>query len=251
MFEMLVTIAAAVIATLYGFSKSIFMNGPHQRMYRFGLIGVIVCILLFCIIYRQYRNHKIRRMNVNLGDYLYYHKFTSPLYRIGYLISYVIQNIFFDYTYMKRNFNFCKGLNVYDDNVSEYYIKFRNTWYQYLGLLFRRHRISISRLRAFAAEKKNEMIYNALETEEEKALYTQFRKDVDRYYEEHNHNMNKSCMGFIPNHEKIYDYYKDNLGRVYISRNYVEEHEPKIQELVSRKNARDGSDVNDFKKWIR
>ena len=52
--------------------------------------------------------------------HLYYDKYTSPLYRAGYFISYLIQNILFDYTYMKRNFNFCKGLDVYDGGAFSY-----------------------------------------------------------------------------------------------------------------------------------
>ena len=65
---------------------------------------------------------------------------------------------------MKRNFNFCKGLDVYDGGVSEYYIKFRNTWYRYLKLTLMRHRISLKKLQAFSCDMKNEMIIAALET---------------------------------------------------------------------------------------
>lgn len=250
MFEMILTVIVTVGAALYGLSQSIFMNGPHQHLYRMIAVAIIILFIIVSNIHRIVRNRRIKALHVNLEDYLYYHKFTSPLYRAGYLVSYFIQNILFDYTYMRRNFNFCKGLNVYDDNVTEYYIKFRNTWYKYSGLLVKKHRISVKRLRAFAAEKKNEMIFNALETADERNLYIQFRKDCEDYYLEHGF-LTGSSMSFIPNHDKVHQYYQNNLARVYDARHYVERHEDEIKDLVGRKNARDGADVNDFKKWIR
>lgn len=247
MFEMFITVLAALAASIYGLSNSIFMNGPHQRLYR---IILFVCIFVFITVlyfYREIRNNRIRKLNVDLDDYLYYEKYTSLLYRIGYFISYLIQNIFFDYTYMKRNFNFCKGLDVYDGGVSEYYIKFRNTWYKYLSLTLKRHKLSLKKLQAFAAVMKNEMIFNALPNEEIKAYYRLFEHEATACFEEH-HSITKEQMRAFESYPFIHPFYRKHVLKHYNVLLYVEKHEPRIKELVNLQDFRSKRDVNDYKK---
>lgn len=176
MFEMFATIVAACAAAIYGLSRSVFMSGVHRNLYRAAFIGIIILVYVTYRIYHYIKFKNIKKLNVDFDDYLYYDKYTSPLYRAGYFISYLVQNILFDYTYMKRNYNFCKGLDVYDGGVSEYYIKFRNTWYRYLKLTMIRHRISLKKLQAFSCDMKNEMIIAALNTPEEKEMLTSLQK---------------------------------------------------------------------------
>ena len=247
MFEMFVTVLAAIIAGAYGLSKSVFMNGPYRNYYRLGLLIVIILILVISVSYRRIRNDRIRRMNVDLEDYLYYHKYTSLLYRIGYFISYLVQNILFDYTYMKRNFNFCKGLDVYDGGVSEYYIKFRNTWYKYLSLTIKRHNISLRKLQAFAAVMKNEMIFDALPDEETKAYYRLFNHEAAACYEE-NHKVTYELMSKFESYDKVMKIYRKHVMKRYKVMLYVEKHEPRIKELVNLQDFRSKRDVNDYKK---
>ena len=247
MFEMFITILAAIIAGAYGLSKSVFMNGPYRNYYRIGLIIFIILLIAITTGYRKIRNDRIRKMNVNLDDYLYYHKYTSLLYRIGYFISYLVQNILFDYTYMKRNFNFCKGLDVYDGGVSEYYIKFRNTWYKYLVLTLKRHRISLKKLQAFAAVMKNEMIFEALPDDETKAYYRLFEHEAKACFEE-NHKVTLELMTKFESFEKVMKVYRKHVLKHYQVLLYVEKHEPRIKELVKLQDFRSKRDVNDFKK---
>ena len=247
MFEMFVTVGAALFATIYGLSKSVFMNGPYKNYYRLGLVAFIIVFYLAHRIYHDAKNSHITRLKVDLTEYLYYEKYTSPLYRIGYFISYLIQNILFDYTYMRRNFNFCKGLDVYDGGVSEYYIKFRNTWFRYLKLTLCRHRVSLKKLQAFAAKTKNDMIFDALETAEQKDKYKQFSSETEAYYNENN-SVEKSSMKKFPNYKEIDSFYIKNLLRYYKVMNYVKKHEPVIIDYVNRQNLHTKKDVNDFKK---
>lgn len=247
MFEMFVTVGAALFATIYGLSKSVFMNGPHRNYYRLGLLAFIIIVYLAHRIYCDTRNSHITRLKVDLTEYLYYEKYTSPLYRIGYFISYLIQNILFDYTYMRRNFNFCKGLDVYDGGVSEYYIKFRNTWFRYLKLTLGRHRVSLKKLQAFAAKTKNDMILDALESEEQKETYKLFSSEAEAYYLEQ-HSMDKSNMKKFSGYKEIDSYYIKNLLRYYKVMIYVQKHEPLIIDYVNRQNLHTKKDVNDFKK---
>lgn len=247
MFEMFVTVGAALFATIYGLSKSVFMNGPYKNYYRLGLVAFIIVFYLAHRIYHDAMNSHITRLKVDLTEYLYYEKYTSPLYRIGYFISYLIQNILFDYTYMRRNFNFCKGLDVYDGGVSEYYIKFRNTWFRYLKLTLCRHRVSLKKLQAFAAKTKNDMIFDALETAEQKDKYKQFSSETEAYYNENN-SVEKSSMKKFSNYKEIDSFYIKNLLRYYKVMNYVKKHEPVIIDYVNRQNLHTKKDVNDFKK---
>ncbi len=247
MFEMFITILAALIAALYGFSRSVFMNGPHQQYYQIGLIVFIVLLVLFTTIRINIRNNRIRELNVNLEDYLYYEKYTSFIYRIGYFLSYLIQNILFDYTYMRRNFNFCKGLDVYDGGVSEYYIKFRNTWYKYLDLTLRRHRVSLKKLQAFAATMKNEMIFNALDDDEIKAYYRLFEHESKAYFEEF-HNLTAKAMSSFESYSHVNTIYRKHVLKHYKVLLYVEKKEPRIKELVNLQEFRSKRDVNDYKK---
>lgn len=247
MFEMFVTIVAALFATIYGLSQSVFMNGPYKNYYRLGLAAFIIVFYLAYRIYHDAKNSHISQLKVDLTEYLYYDKYTSPLYRIGYFISYLIQNILFDYTYMRRNFNFCKGLDVYDGGVSEYYIKFRNTWFRYLKLTLSRHRVSLKKLQAFAAKTKNDMIFDALETEDKKEIYKLFASETEAYYNEH-HSVEKSVMKKFSNYSMIDSYYVKNLLRFYRVTNYVKKHEPIIIDYVNRQNLHTKKDVNDFKK---
>lgn len=247
MFEMFITIVAALAASAYGLSKSVFMNGPYRNYYRIALVATIATILIVSSLYRKIRNDRIRRMNVNLDDYLYYHKYTSLLYRIGYFISYLIQNIIFDYTYMKRNFNFCKGLDVYDGGVSEYYIKFRNTWYKYLSLTFKRHRISLRKLQAFAAMMKNELIFEALPDDETKAFYQLFDHEAKACFDE-NHKVTQELISKFESYDKVMKVYRKHVLKRYKVLLYVEKHEPRVKELVSLQDFRSKRDVNDFKK---
>ena len=244
---MFVTVGAALFATIYGLSKSVFMNGPYKNYYRLGLVAFIIVFYLAHRIYHDAKNCHITRLKVDLTEYLYYEKYTSPLYRIGYFISYLIQNILFDYTYMRRNFNFCKGLDVYDGGVSEYYIKFRNTWFRYLKLTLCRHRVSLKKLQAFAAKTKNDMIFDALETAEQKDKYKQFSSETEAYYNENN-SVEKSSMKKFSNYKEIDSFYIKNLLRYYKVMNYVKKHEPVIIDYVNRQNLHTKKDVNDFKK---
>ncbi|MDO4977718.1 MAG: hypothetical protein Q4E53_10710 [Eubacteriales bacterium] len=247
MFEMFITIVAAVAMSIYGLSKSVFMNGPYQEEFRIGLLILIVVIILYAIIRINVRNNRIRGMNVNLDDYLYYEKYTSFIYRIGYFISYLIQNILFDYVYMKRNFNFCKGLDVYDGGVSEYYIKFRNTWYKYLSLTIKRHRVSLKKLQAFAAVMKNEMIFNALPDEETKAYYRLFEHEARACFDE-THSVTSEQISKFESYKFVNKTYRKHVLKHYKVLLYVEKHEPRIKELINLQDFRSKRDVNDYKK---
>lgn len=247
MFEMFITLIAAIAASAYGLSRSVFMNGPYRNYYRLGLLVFIILVIFISVTYRSIRNSRIRRMNVNLEHYLYYHKYTSILYRIGYFISYLIQNILFDYTYMRRNFNFCKGLDVYDGGVSEYYIKFRNTWYKYLSLTMKRHRISLKKLQAFAAVMKNEMIYEALPDDEIKAYYKLFDHEAAACFEE-NHKVTRDLMSKFESYSHVNKTYRKHVLKHYKVLLYVEKKQPRIKELVNLKDFREKRDVNDYKK---
>lgn len=244
---MFLTFVVAIGAAIYGLSQTVFMEGPHQVFYRVTAILIILIIILFYYIRRSIRKRHLRKLNVNFEDYIYYDKFTSPLYQIGYFISYFFQNLLFDYTYMRRNFNFCKGLDTYDAGVSEYYIKFRNTWYNYLRLLLVRHRVSIHKLKSFACAMENELIFSAMEDEGQKALYKAFSDQVEAYMAE-NHYMNKTIIQRFDHCFDIDRYYRNNLATRWHMLEYVEKKEPVIQELVQRQDLRGRRDVNDFKK---
>ena len=247
MFEMFITVLAAIAAALYGFSKSVFMNGPHRHLYRTALVVGIMIVYVIVFGYRHIRNSRIHKLNVDFDDYMYYEKYTSPLYRAGYFISYLIQNILFDYIYMRRNFNFCKGLDVYDDGVGEYYVKFRGTWYQYLKITLLRHRVSISKLLAFSATTKNEMILDAIETEEDREPYDALLKEVEEKYQEC-HLMADYIMMKLPHYDAVSPLFRKNLIQHYQAINRIEENEPYIIDYVNRKNKRAKNDVNAFKK---
>lgn len=247
MFEMFITALAAALVALYGFSRSVFMTGPNQFYYQFGLAVVLLILFIFFTIRRWTRHHRIKSMHVDLDEYMYYEKFTSPLYRVGYFLSYLLQNIFFDYTYMRRNFNFCKGLDVYDGGVGEYYIKFRNTWYRYLRLTLMRHNVSIKKLQSFSSQTKNEMILQALEHDEEREVCLNFAKAVEKVFQE-KHVMGDHLMRPLNDYGKVPLYYKENLIRIYQSRIYLTQYEPEIIALVNLMERHSQKDINDFKK---
>ena len=247
MFEMFLTFVVAIGAAIYGLSHTVFMEGPNQIYYRAGAIAIVLVIVLFYYIRNTIRKRHLRKLKVNIEDYNYYDKFTSPIYQIGYFISYFFQNLLFDYTYMRRNFNFCKGLDAYDAGVSEYYIKFRNTWYNYLRLLLIRHRVSLHKLRSFACAMKNDLIFSALEEEEQKILYKSFSDQVEAYMEEH-HFMNKTILQRFDHCFEIDRYYRNNLAKRWHMLEYVEKKEPVIKDMVQRQDLRGRRDVNDFKK---
>lgn len=247
MFEMFITVVAAIIATVYGVSNSVLMHSPHRHIYWAIIISVIVLIIIIYNLHHLLKRRHLRRLDVDADDYYYYDKFTSILYRIGYLISYLIQNILFDYKYMQRNFNFCKGLDVYDGGVSEYYIKFRNTWYRYLPLTLLRHRISLSKLKAFACTMKNDMILDAMTDPAKKAAHLQFTEEVAERVEKHPY-MNRALMEQVPGVHEIDSLYKSNLRKYWTSVIYAKKKEPKVVNLVERQNFRGKRDVTDYKK---
>ncbi len=247
MFEMFITFVVAIGAAIYGLSQTVFMEGPNQLYYRLGAITIIVFLILFYYIRNTIKKRHLRKLHVNIDDYYYYDKFTSPLYQIGYFISYFFQNLLFDYTYMRRNFNFCKGLDTYDAGVSEYYIKFRNTWYNYLKLLIIRHRVSLHKLRSFACAMMNELIFTAMEDEEKKAFYKSFSDQVEAYMDEH-HYMNRAIIQRFEGCSDIDSYFRRNLTKRWHMLEYVKKKEPVIIDLVQRQDLRGRRDVNDFKK---
>ncbi len=251
MFEMFATIIAACTAAIYALSRSIFMNGPHRNIYRAALVIFLLVIYLIHRIYRFVKFRQIRKMNVNLEDYLYYDKYTSPLYRIAYYISYLIQNILFDYTYMRRNYNFCKGLDVYDGGVSEYYIKFRNTWYRYLKLANIRHRISLKKLQAFACDMKNELIIASLSSPEEKEQYHSFDKEIKEYFKEHSQEpdlLREEHLKNLSYYETVAPLFRKNLIKHCRSVTYAKKYEPELIAMVEKQNFRKERDINDYKK---
>lgn len=249
MFEMFFTALVTVGIALYGFSQSVFMSGPHVFYYRAALFTVILLILLVQI-YRHWSRHlNLVKLKVDIEEYMYYEKFTSILYRAGYYISYLIQNILFDYIYMRRNFNFCKGLDVYDGGVGEYYIKFRNTWYRYLKLTNLRHKVSIRKLQSYAAQTKNEMILKAMDTDEEREICKNFAKAVDEVFLE-KHVMGDYLMMKLPDYDKVPLYFRKNLIRLYQNRIYLDEYEPVVIHMVDFLNQHAQRDVNDYKKTI-
>ncbi len=247
MFEMFLTIMAALIAALYGLSQSVLMNGPHRNYYRIGLIAIILIVYILYKIHHNARRSHVRRLHVDPETYIYYDKYSSFLYRAGYLISYFIQNILFDYIYMWRNFNFCKGLDVYDGGVSEYYMKFRHTWYRYMRLTRRRHKLSLKKLQAYAADVKNQMIADAAQTEEEKELYLRFSARAKEYFDEHQI-LTRSVMKTFPEYQKVDWYYRKNTLLNYKVIAYVRKYEPEIKEMVRQKEAWAQQDLNNFRK---
>ena len=247
MFEMFATIVADCAAAIYGLSRSVFMSGVHRNLYRAAFIGIIILVYVTYRIYHYIKFKNIKKLNVDFDDYLYYDKYTSPLYRAGYFISYLVQNILFDYTYMKRNYNFCKGLDVYDGGVSEYYIKFRNTWYRYLKLTMIRHRISLKKLQAFSCDMKNEMIIAALNTPEEKEMHHQFTKDAAAYFQEHQ-SFNKKVIEQFANYAEITPMFRKNVLKHYRALAYTAKKEPEMVAMVKKQEFRRERDVNDFKK---
>lgn len=247
MFEMFVTLGAALIAAIYGISQSVLMNGPHKMYYRIALIAFILIVYILYKIHHNARRRHVQRLHVDPEEYIYYDKYTSLLYRAGYFISYLIQNILFDYIYMRRNFNFCKGLDVYEGGVSEYYIKFRNTWYRYLKLTRYRHKVSLKKLQAYASDVKNQMILDGLETEEEKNIYLQFSSQAEQYFNEHNR-LTKSILKTFPNYDAIDWYYRKNIIKNYTVILYIRKYQPMIIEMVNRMERRSETDINNFRK---
>lgn len=247
MFEMFITVVAAVAASLYGLSQSFIVNGPYTKYY---FIAAVCAVIIFFLI-RTYQNiirdAHLRELKVDVQDYLYYHKFTSWIYRCGYFLSYLIQNLIFDYTYMQRNFNYCKGLDIYDSGVGDYYIKFRNTWYSYIRLCLIRHKVSLKKLQAYAQNVKNDMIMAPMKGSETYLIYDAYRKEAMHYFAEH-HFMNKPLLKTFVNYPLIDKYYRKNLYRYYKAVMYIEKNEPIIKEIVNRQQQRSHSDVNDFKK---
>ncbi|MDO5146421.1 MAG: hypothetical protein Q4D60_05420 [Eubacteriales bacterium] len=247
MFEMFITICAAIFAAFYGLSQSVFMNGPHRHLYRILLLAFLLITYLLYKIHQKARHAHLRRLHVNTEEYIYYEKYTSLLYRAGYFISYFVQNILFDYIYMRRNFNFCKGLDVYSGGVSEYYVKFRGTWYRYFKITRYRHKVSLKKLQAYAADVKNEMILEGLQTEEEKEMYLQFSRQAEERFKEKNV-LTDTDLQSLENYNKIDSYYLKNLLKNYKVMLYVRKYEPKIIEMVNIINARSERDINEFKK---
>jgi len=247
MFEMMITVIVTVAAFIYGISNSFLVASANRHYYWAGIATVIILLILFFAIRRLIRRRHLKKLNVKEEEYVYYHKYNSPLYRAGYFISYLVQNILFDYTYMRRNFNFCKGLNSYDDGVSEYYIRFRTTWYRYLKLLFRRHRMSIRKLKAFSCIRKNQLIFDQLQTEEDKAIYKGFDKAAEEYVSEHGH-MDKSLILKIDGHDQVDSYYRNNTATRWKYYLKAEKIAPKIQSLVEIQRFHDKQDVDDFKR---
>ncbi len=259
MFEMFITIVAAIAATLFGLSQTVFMKGPYRHYYQAGALAFILLLILIYTIYHSIKKNRIKKLNINPDDYYYYDKFTSILYRLGYFISYLIQNILFDYNYMRRNFNFCKGLDVYDGGVSEYYIKFRNTWYRYLNLTLTRHRVSLKKLQQFACHKKNLMIIDAIEDPASGQMFPDVEgSPLKRHYKEFSKMaidftkekwfMNDGVLRSFPYYDEIHPMFRRNLVKICTSMVYVHKHEPKIIDMVNRQEARGRQDVDDYKK---
>ena len=247
MFEMFITALATVLVALYGFSRSVFMTGPYRFYYQSALAVVLLILFLYFTVKRWIKHRRIRRMHVDFEEYMYYEKFTSLLYRAGYLISYFIQNILFDYTYMRRNFNFCKGIDVYTGGVGEYYIKFRNTWYRYLQLTLLRPKASVKKLQAYAAQTKNNMILKALDSDEERQICLDFARDTEKAFRE-KHVIGEHVLLPLKNYEKVPPYFRKNLILIYQAEIYLTRYEPDIYDLVNLMERHSQSDVNDFKK---
>ena len=247
MFEMLLTVIVTVAAFIYGISNSVLVDSPYRHYYWAGIAIFIALVIIINVVVRLLRRSHLKRLHVNEYEYVYYHKYNSLLYRAGYFISYLIQNIMFDYSYMKRNFNFCKGLNAYDDGVSEYYIKFRNTWYRYLKLVHMRHRLSMNKLKAFSCSMKNRLIMDALESDEEKMLYRTFDKKILEYVEE-NGTIDNATIQRIEGADKLDSYYLKNTKKYWKHSQRADKLHPKIKLLVDTQEYHGKQDVDDYKK---
>lgn len=70
MFEMFLTIMAALIAALYGLSQSVLMNGPHRNYYRLGLVAIIIIIYILYKIHSTARKRHILRLHVDPEAYI-------------------------------------------------------------------------------------------------------------------------------------------------------------------------------------
>lgn len=247
MFEMFLTIMAALIAALYGLSQSVLMNGPHRNYYRIGLLALILIIYILYKIHHNARRRHLTRLQVDAEAYVYYDKYTSLLYRAGYFISYFVQNILFDYIYMWRNFNFCKGLDVYDGGVGEYYLKFRHTWYRYVKLTRYRHKVSLKKLQSYAADVKNQMIVEALQSEKKKEMYINFSEEAKQYFEEHQ-SISRAILKSFANYDKIDWYYRKNIRRNYKAIACIRKYQPLVIEMVKQKDLWAERDLNEFRK---
>ena len=162
-------------------------------------------------------------------------------------IQYLVQNILFDYTYMKRNYNFCKGLDVYDGGVSEYYIKFRNTWYRYLKLTMIRHRISLKKLQAFFLWYEEWDDYCCFKYTRRKRNASPVTKDAAAYFQEHQ-SFNKKVIEQFANYAEITPIFRKNVLKHYRALAYTAKKEPEMVAMVKKQEFRRERDVNDFKK---
>lgn len=247
MFEMFITALATALVAIYGFSRSVFMTGPNRFYYQFGLGVVLLILFIYFTSKRWLRHHRIRAMHVDFEEYMYYDKYTSFLYRAGYFISYLLQNILFDYNYMRRNFNYCKGLDVYNGGVGEYYIKFRNTWYKYLKLTMLRHKVSVKKLQSYSAQTRNTLILNALDSDEDRLICLNFAKNTDKAFRRA-HVIGDHLLRSLPDYNKVPLFFKENLIKIYQAELYLTQYEPEIIDLVNLMERHTQIDVNDFKK---
>jgi len=247
MFEMLITVVVTVAAFVYGISNSVLVHSPYRHYYWAAIAVVIILLILAAAVNTLLRRRHLRKLHVDEYEYVYYHKYNSLLYRAGYFISYLIQSILFDYSYMRRNFNFCKGLNTYDDGVSEYYIKFRNTWYRYVKLLYMRHRLSMHKLKAFSCSMKNKLIFEQFESKEVKQIHQDFELAAEKYVEEHGF-MDRSLILKIEGHDKVDSYFRKNVADYWKFSLKADRISPKIKLLVDTQQHHGKQDVDDYKK---
>ena len=247
MFEMFLTIMAALIAAIYGVSQSVFMNGPHRNYYRIGLLVLILIIYGLYKIHHTARQRHLKRLHVEPEAYVYYAKYTSLLYRAGYFISYFIQNILFDYIYMWRNFNFCKGLDVYDGGR-------RRILHQvpaYLVPLFKADQISPQSIVKEAAglcrrhEKSDDR--GCITDRRRKERYLHYAEEAKNYFDEHG-TLTKSVLKSFANYGQIDWYYRKNILKNYKAIACVRKYQPLVIEMVRQKEDWNQKDLNEFRK---
>ena len=83
MFEMFAAMVHAYNHSNLGGRGRVFMSGVHRNLYRAAFIGIIILVYVTYRIYHYIKFKNIKKLNVDFDDYLYYDKYTSPLYRAG------------------------------------------------------------------------------------------------------------------------------------------------------------------------
>lgn len=246
--EFLVAIMSGIALVLYTMLTYFLFRSKWKIYIRWGILIFILLLLIGYAVKRKMIKDRLKKMEIDDENYLYYSKYTSLGNRISFVFTYLLQDFIYEVKKTNKSYNFSKGLFRYDDSLGEYYVDCRMAWYAYFKTNLLKNRLSLHKLRIFSLTKCNQMILEKYEDQKEtyeavQKAWTESVNGLDKKVKP-----KKSSLKKIEGAKSLHKMIRSNLYQMEQSRKFIMDNKERYQ-IMMQKSEKRKDDVRAIKNF--